>query len=155
MSLDTIDVKILELLQKNARASMSELSKSVNLSVSSVSERLKKMENSGLISSYTTIISPAAMGKDLQVILQVALENTTIARTKELMAYIDRHPDILECHHVTGDFDYALMVTTKNTASLEKLMSEIKNFPSVRHCSTIVIMSTSKKRFSVLPAINK
>ena len=155
MVLDSTDAKILEVLQKNCRASVSDLSKQVNLSLSAVSERLKKLENSDIVTAYTAIINPAAMGKDLQVILQVALENTSAANTRALMNYVDNNPDILECHHVTGDYDYALMVTTKNTTSLEKLMSDIKNFPSVRHCSTIVIMSTSKKLYSVAPVAGK
>ena len=116
MVLDSTDAKILEVLQKNCRASVSDLSKQVNLSLSAVSERLKKLENSDIVTAYTAIINPAAMGKDLQVILQVALENTSAANTRALMNYVDNNPDILECHHVTGDYDYALMVTTKSDA---------------------------------------
>ena len=77
MSLDSIDVKILEVLQSNARISVSELSKKVNLSLSAVSERLKKLENGGVIEAYTTIIKPASMEKELSVLMLVSLESTT------------------------------------------------------------------------------
>ena len=72
MALDTIDVKILEVLQENARVSISELSKQVNLSLSAVSERLKKLESSSIIEQYTTVLNSAAMEKDLSVIMMIS-----------------------------------------------------------------------------------
>lgn len=65
--MDVIDVKILEVLQENSRVSISELSRKVNLSLSAVSERLKKLENSSIISKYTVILDPKLLGKDLSV----------------------------------------------------------------------------------------
>ncbi|MDO5441383.1 MAG: Lrp/AsnC family transcriptional regulator [Bacillota bacterium] len=151
MSLDTIDVKILEVLQSNARISVSELSKQVNLSLSAVSERLKKLESSGVIEEYTTIIKPSAMEKELSVLMLVSLESTTGTAVKELQLFVDNADEILECHHITGEYDYALKITTKNTETLEKLMSTIKSISGVRHCQTNVILSSSKKRYSVRP----
>ena len=155
MSLDTIDVKILEVLQSNARISVSELSKQVNLSLSAVSERLKKLENSGVIEEYTTIIKPSAMEKELSVLMLVSLESTTGTAVKELQLFVDNADEILECHHITGEYDYALKITTKNTETLEKLMSTIKSISGVRHCQTNVILSSSKKRYSVRPVAGR
>jgi len=155
MSLDITDVKILEILQDNARASISDLSKQVNLSLSAVSERLKKLESSNIIEQYTTIINPEAMSKDLSVLMMVSLENTTGNTVKELQAFVEQNDEVLECHHITGEYDYALNITTRNTESLEKLMSTIKNINGVRHCQTNVILSTSKKRYSVKPVASK
>jgi len=155
MGLDITDVKILEILQDNARASISDLSKQVNLSLSAVSERLKKLESSNIIEQYTTIINPEAMAKDLSVFMMVSLENTTGNTVKELQAFVDKTDEVLECHHITGEYDYALNITTRNTESLERLMSAIKNISGVRHCQTNVILSTSKKRYSVKPVVSK
>ncbi|MBR0114191.1 MAG: Lrp/AsnC family transcriptional regulator, partial [Firmicutes bacterium] len=73
--MDSIDVKILEVLQENARVSISELSKRVNLSLSAVSERLKKLEASGIILQYTTILNPEILNKHLTAIMMICLEN--------------------------------------------------------------------------------
>ena len=155
MTIDTIDVKILEILQDNARVSISDLSKKVNLSLSAVSERLRKLEQGNVIEQYTTIISPAAMAKELSVLMFVSLESTTGTAVKELQLFVDNADEILECHHITGEYDYALKITTKNTETLEKLMSTIKSIQGVRHCQTNVILSSSKKRYSVMPAAAK
>ena len=155
MQIDPIDVKILEILQANARVSISELSKKVNLSLSAVSERLRKLETGNIIEQYTTILSPAAMAKELSVLMLVSLESTTGSAVKELQLFVDNADEILECHHITGEYDYALKITTKNTETLEKLMSTIKSIQGVRHCQTNVILSSSKKRYSVMPAAAK
>jgi len=155
MTIDSIDVKILEVLQTNARVSISDLSKQVNLSLSAVSERLKKLETSGIIEQYTAIISPKAMEKELSVLMFVSLESTTGSTVKELQLFVDNADEILECSHITGEYDYALNITTKNTETLEKLMSTIKSISGVRHCQTNVILSYSKKRYSVSPIANK
>ena len=123
MSLDIIDVKILEVLQQNSRVSISELSKQVNLSLSAVSERLKKLENSGIIEQYTAILNAAAMEKELSVIMMISLE--TPDQTEEFNSFISGAEEILECHYITGEFDYVLKITTRNTASLERLMNKI------------------------------
>lgn len=155
MTLDYIDVKILEILQTNARVSISDLSKQVSLSLSAVSERLKKLEAGGVVELYTTIISPAAMNRDLAVLMLISLENTGTSHVKELQLFVDNEDDILECHHITGEYDYALKIATKNTESLEKLMSAIKSITGVRHCQTNVILSTNKQRYSVAPEETK
>ncbi len=153
MTLDSIDVKILEVLQNNARVSISDLSKQVNLSLSA--ERLRKLENSNVIEQYTTIIKPSAMEKELSVLMLVSLESTSGSPIKELQAFVDNTDEILECHHITGEYDYALKITTKNTESLEHMMTSIKSIAGVRHCQTNVILSSSKKRYSVSPVAGK
>ncbi len=147
MTLDSIDVKILEVLQKNARVSISELSKQVNLSLSAVSERLKKLEASSIIEQYTTIINPSSMEKELSVLMLVSLENTS--EVNDVLEFVKGVDDILECHHITGEYDYALKITTKNTETLEQLMRSIKSLKGVRHCQTNVILSSSKNRYSI------
>lgn len=92
--MDVIDVKILEVLQENSRVSISELSKKVNLSLSAVSERLKKLENSSIINKYTVILEPKLLGKDLSVLISIGLESTS--QTKEFLEFVDSEPEILE-----------------------------------------------------------
>ncbi|MBQ1475911.1 MAG: Lrp/AsnC family transcriptional regulator [Firmicutes bacterium] len=153
MALDTIDVKILEVLQENARVSISELSKQVNLSLSAVSERLKKLESSSIIEQYTTVLNSAAMEKDLSVIMMISMEDPS--KTEEFDKLVHSLDEILECHYITGEYDYVLKITTKNTTTLEQLMNKIKSVESIKHTQTNVILSTLKNKHSVAPIATK
>lgn len=153
MALDTIDVKILEVLQDNARVSISELSKQVNLSLSAVSERLKKLENSNIIEQYTTVLNPSAMEKDLSAIMMISMEDPS--DTDEFRRMVQEQDEILECHYITGTYDYVLKITTKNMSTLEQLMNKIKSINSIKHTETNVIFSTIKNKHSVVPIATK
>ena len=147
--MDLIDIKILEVLQENARVSISDLSKKVNLSLSAVSERLKKLENSKIISKYTVILEPKLMGKDLSVIISIGLESTS--DTQSFLDFVQSEPELLECHYITGEYDYLLKVTTTNTHTLEMIMNRIKSFNGIKRTQTNVILSTTKLHHSVSP----
>jgi Lrp/AsnC family leucine-responsive transcriptional regulator len=153
MALDTIDVKILEVLQDNARVSISELSKQVNLSLSAVSERLKKLENSNIIEQYTTVLNSAAMEKELSAIMMISMEDPS--DTDEFRRLVQSLDEILECHYITGTYDYVLKITTKNMSTLEQLMNKIKSIKSIKHTETNVIFSTIKNKHSVVPIATK
>ncbi len=151
--MDIIDVKILEVLQENSRVSISELSKRVSLSLSAVSERLKKLENSKIINKYTVILDPKLLGKDLSVLISIGLESTS--QTKEFLNFVASEPEILECHYITGEYDYMLKVITSNTHTLESIMNRIKSFNGIKRTQTNVILSTTKMRHSVLPVVRQ
>lgn len=147
--MDSIDTKILRLLQGNARKTASEIAAEVNLSVPAVSERLKKLETSGVIKQYTTIINPVQMEKTLAAIIFITLERPRYADIFE--EYVKGQNEILECHYLAGDFDYALKIMTKNTSTLQELLNRIKSVQGVQKTRTIVILSTVKNNYSVLP----
>ena len=151
--MDAIDVRILELLQQNARISVSEISKNVNLSLSAVSERLKKLEASKVIKSYTIILNPEYLGKELSVIMNISLENPD--HTMDFIEFIMAESEILECHYITGEYDYALKITTKNTQTLEHMMNRIKSVPGIKKTQTNVILSTLKNLYSIRPSLIK
>lgn len=148
--MDAIDSKILEALQRNSRVSISDLSKQVNLSLSAVSERLKKLESSNIIERFTVILDSKALGKELSVLMNISLENPR--NTKEFVEIINSEEEILECHYVTGEYDYILKITTKNTISLESLMNRIKSIPGIKKTETNVVLSSLKHLYSVSPA---
>jgi Lrp/AsnC family leucine-responsive transcriptional regulator len=149
--MDTIDSKILEVLQENSRVSISDLSKQVNLSLSAVSERLKKLEGSGIIERYTVILDSKALGQELTVLMNISLENPR--DTGEFFDTINKEKEILECHYVTGEYDYILRITTKNTATLEALMNRIKSLPDIKRTQTNVVLSSLKHLYSVSPTV--
>ena len=151
--MDIIDVKILEVLQAKSRVSISELSKKVNLSLSAVSERLKKLESSNVIEKYTVILNSQALDKELSVIMNISLENPH--QTSEFLNFVRTEDEILECHYVTGEYDYVLKITTRNTATLEHLMNRIKGISGIKRTQTNVVLSSVKHMYSVSPTPNK
>lgn len=151
--MDITDVKIVELLQADARISISDISKQVNMSVSAVGERLKKLENSGLIQQYTVILNPLLLEKELSVIMNVQLERPEF--TDDFISFVSTEDEILECHYITGDYDYSLKIITHSTSTLERIMNRIKSIPGIQKTQTNVILSTLKNKYSISPSINK
>ena len=148
MTIDVIDAKILEVLQENARISYSELSKRINLSLSAVSDRLKKME-----ASYTTILDPAALDRQLLAFMMINVDSS--GNIDDLLAVINDADEVLEAHFVAGDFDYILKIATKNTATLADLVNRIKAVKSVKRTETTIILTKLKQRYSVPPIANR
>jgi Lrp/AsnC family leucine-responsive transcriptional regulator len=147
--MDTLDNKIIKLLQNNARVTASEIASEINLSVPAVSERLKKLEASGVIMQYTAIVDPEHFNKALMALVFVTLERP---RFSDIFAeFVMEQNDILECHYLAGDYDYALKVVTENTATLQELLNRIKSVQGVQDTRTIVILSTVKNNYSVIP----
>lgn len=149
--MNEIDLNILSLLQSNSRMSISEISNKVNLSVSATSDRLKKLENSGAITDYATILNPESFGKTLMAIMFVSLENPNY--TDVFSKFIHSDNEILECHYLTGNFDYALKIVTKNTSTLETLLNRIKRVTGIKKTETMVVLSTVKNQYSILPTL--
>jgi Lrp/AsnC family transcriptional regulator, leucine-responsive regulatory protein len=147
--MDAIDVKILKLLQKNARTTASEISSEINLSVSAVSDRVKKLEASGIIQQYTAIINPRKLDKDLTVIMFISLERPKFS--DRFVEFVKSEDEILECHYIAGD--YALKIITKNTYTLENLLNRIKGAQGVQKTKTVVALSAAKNNYSVTPEI--
>ena len=147
--MDAIDVKIIKLLQKNARVTASEISSEINLSVPAVSERLKKLEASGIIQQYTAIINPRMVKKELTAIMFVTLERPKYS--EKFVEVINDIDEIIECHYLAGDYDYAVKILTENTFSLEELLTKIKAVQGIHRTRTIVVLSTIKNNYSVSP----
>jgi Lrp/AsnC family leucine-responsive transcriptional regulator len=147
--MDNIDIKIIRLLQENARITASEISSVINLSIPAVSERLKKLEASGVIKQYTTILDPQHFDKTLMALVFITLERP---RFSDIFAeFVKKQNDILECHYLAGDFDYAIKIATENTATLQELLNRIKSVQGVQKTRTIVILSTAKNNYSIIP----
>ncbi|MBQ2047466.1 MAG: Lrp/AsnC family transcriptional regulator [Schwartzia sp.] len=147
--MDDIDKKILKLLSANARATLSELAGEIALSLPAISERLKKLEASGVIRQYTTILDPAKLNKHLMALMFLRFDNP---KHGDRFAELSKaEPEIKECYYITGDFDYSLKILTENTGTLEKLLTRIENAPGVVKTQTIVILSTITDSPSVQP----
>lgn len=147
--MDDIDIKILRVLQKNARASLSDIGQKVNLSVSAVGERVKKLEAGGAISRYVAIIDGSSFHKELTAFMFISLEKPSFA--KGFLQFVQRENDILECHYLTGNYDYVLKIVTNSPFTLEKLLNKIKSVPGIVNTYTNVVLATCKNNESVFP----
>lgn len=150
--MDFLDIKILKLLQADSRMTVSQISSEINLSVPAVSERLKKLEAGGIIQKYTTIINPNCFHKELTAVMFITLERPKF--TEKFVEFVQGEDEILECHYLAGDYDYALKIVTENTATLEKLLNRIKSVQGVIKTRTIVVLSTIKNNHSIVPGEN-
>ncbi|WP_298841168.1 Lrp/AsnC family transcriptional regulator [Clostridium sp.] len=148
--MDNIDIKILKLLQQNSRVTASEISTRINLSVPAVGDRLKKLDNAGIIEKYTIILSAKKFNKDLMIIMFVSLESPKF--TDLFVNTIQVDNEIVECHYLAGDYDYVLKIITESTESLEKILNKIKNIPGVQKTKTTVSLSTIKNNYSIIPS---
>lgn len=147
--MDDIDKKILTRLTENARMTLAELNEDIALSLPAISERVKKLEQSGVIKQYTAILDPAKLNKHLMALMFLRFDSP---RNGDKFAdKVREEPEIKECYYITGDFDYSLKILTADTATLEKLLTRIKNADGVVKTQTIVILSTITDSPTVLP----
>jgi Lrp/AsnC family leucine-responsive transcriptional regulator len=145
--LDNLDIQILKTLQQNGRTKRNELAEQVGLSVPSVSERLKKLEDNKIIEGYYTRVNKQAFGYDILAFILVMMDSSK--HYKDLIKHVDKHPHILECHSVLGEGSHLLKVLVKNTESLEKLLSEVQTWPGVTGTKTTYVLSTLKETTAI------
>ncbi|MCI1945647.1 Lrp/AsnC family transcriptional regulator [Clostridium luticellarii] len=147
--MDNIDIRILKLLQKNARISISEISNIINLSIPAVSDRLKKLYNSGVIKKYTIIVNNKKFNKNLTSILFVSLKDPVF--TDKFIKIIENEDEIVEYSYLVGDFDFMLKVVTRDTETLQKILHRIKYIDGIERVKAIIVLSTVKKVNLTLP----
>ncbi|KHM51366.1 transcriptional regulator [Anaerovibrio lipolyticus] len=122
--MDKIDKIIINMLQENARATISEISSKVSLSMPAISERVKKLEASGIIDKYAAIINPKYMNKNIEALIMIRFDN--IKDEDGFREYAKTEIEIQECVVMTGIFNYCIKVITENTETLEALVAKIK-----------------------------
>ncbi len=145
MSLDSIDIKMLNMLIKNGRISYTDIAKEVGMKPPSVIDRIKKMETDGIIYDYTARVDYKKLGYDMVAFVGVVMDNPVyIDDFEELFKNVDE--DIVECYHVTGDFTLLLKVITKNTNTLAGIIRKLRELPGVASTNTILVFSTMINR---------
>lgn len=141
--LDEIDLQLLEQLQEHGRISQHDLALSVGLSSPAAGERLKKLEERGIIRYFTAVLDPKKLGRDVTAFITVGIDSSGhypdfIERTRECA-------EVLECHAITGQGSHLLKVRTRNTTTLERLLAEIQAWPGVHWTQSSVVLSTGKE----------
>jgi Lrp/AsnC family transcriptional regulator, leucine-responsive regulatory protein len=146
-SIDETDIKILEVLQGNARVKRNEIADKIGLSLPSVGDRMNKLEDSGIIEKYITKLNHKSLGKDITAFIFVASDSS--ANYKDFVSHTLQTAEILECHSVTGDGSHILKIRTDNTSSLEKLLAKIQSWKGVRSTRTSIVLSSHKESFAI------
>ena len=149
--MDHIDTKILRCLTQDARMNASQISQKVNLSISAVIERMKKMEASGLIQGYTAVLDEKLAGFNVQAMISIRLEHPKY--NQEFNRQMCNHECIMECFYITGDFDYMARISAGSTEELTKVLHDIKQIPGVSLTRTYVVLDNVKQSTAVIPRI--
>ena len=147
--LDDLDLQILDILQNGAQVSNSEIAKRVNLSPPATHARIKRLENEGYINRHVVILNQEKLGFDL---LSFIFMSTNIHQTEKLEVLekaLESMPEVLECHCITGEYDYLLKVVNKDRRELEKFIRKLNRL-GVTHIQTSLALREIKSS-TVLP----
>lgn len=143
-ALDAKDRKILGLVQRDATLPQAEIARRVGLSAAAVNERLKKLENAGVIRRYVAVVDPRAVGASVTAFVEVFIEHPRfepgfIARVREMH-------EVQEVHHITGEFSLLLKIRVADMESLQQLLiHQLNAHEGVRQTRTVIALSTSKE----------
>jgi Lrp/AsnC family leucine-responsive transcriptional regulator len=151
--IDSTDMKILALLEKDARLSNQAIGEAVGLTASSVFERVKKLEKKGVIRGYTALIDPAAVGRPITAFIRILLGSSHAygPSTASVADICRNEPEVLECHHVAGEDCYFLKVRTASPQDLERLVERFRTETEVQRSVTAIVFSTAKESTAVVP----
>lgn len=147
--MDALDVKILNCLKQNAREKASDISKEIHLAVSTVIERIRKMEAAGIIRSYTAILDEKKLGNDVTALMEVSLEHPKYY--DEFTEMVNNNPNIVSCYYMTGDFDFILKILCRSSEHLESIHRVIKGQNGVSATRTHYVLKCVKNTYSSMP----
>lgn len=136
MPLDALNWKLLQCLQENARQSNAEISRKIGISSPAVSERIKKMEDTGIISGYKTIVSPFDVGYQLKAIITL---RAFMGKLKPFLQKVKTFDEVLNCYRITGNENIVMEVILKNQKHLEQFIDQLISYGETK---TQIVLST-------------
>jgi Lrp/AsnC family transcriptional regulator, leucine-responsive regulatory protein len=146
LKLDSIDQRILKELQEDGRISFTELAPKVGLTTSPCLERVRRLERAGVIKGYAATLDSRALDAGMLVFVELSLTYTTPEIFAEFKRAIARLPEILECHLVSGDFDYLIKMRVPDMNAYRALLGQLLvHLPGVRNSKTLVVMEEVKE----------
>ena len=145
--IDKVDISILEIIQKDGRASVSEIAKSVKLSIPAVGERIKKLSEKGLINKFVAILNHKKSGLDLTAFVFIVSDHSD--HYNSFIEQANKCTAVMECHSITGNGSHILKVRVENSQALEDLLYEIQNWPGVSRTQSNLVLSTYKEETSI------
>lgn len=146
MTLDKVDRKILQFLQGNGRMSMTELAERVGMSVSPVTERVRRLEREGVITGYSARLNPQALGLGLLVFVEIKLRSKSGNIFDDFRREVAKVPQILECYLVSGEYDYLLKLRLPDMAAYRDMLGNILlQLPAAAESRSYVVMEEAKE----------
>ncbi|WP_409524808.1 Lrp/AsnC family transcriptional regulator [Nitrincola sp. MINF-07-Sa-05] len=138
--MNEIDLKIIKLLSLDAKRSLADIGGMVDLSPSSVKERIRRLIEAGVIRRFTVDLDPVALGAQTLVFVWIALRDD--ADEEAFRHYVANHPLILECHHVTGAWSYLIKLRVGATPDIENFLANIKGQNFLSRSETVITLSS-------------
>lgn len=149
-ALDRTDRRILQCLQSNGRISNVDLARKVNLTPTPCIERVKRLEKQGYIRGYTAILDPQMVGAGLLVFIEIDLSHNSPDGFKKFREEALKLPQIMDCHWVSGDFDYLIKARVRDMQSYRELLSDkILSLPTVKASRSYVVMEEVKETLNL------
>src|SRR5262245_61464788 len=146
--LDAKDRAILAIIQRDAKRPQAEIAKRVGLSAAAVNERLRKLENAGVVSRYVAIVPPRAVGVTITAFVEVFIEHPR--HEAGVLERILKLEEVQECHYVTGEFSLLLKVRVRDMETLQELLlRKLNAYEGVRQTRTVMVLSTLKEEHVV------
>ena len=150
MVVDELDCRLLTILQANARISNAELARRVELSPAGLQKRLKKLEDAGVIQRYVALLDREQVGYDMTCFVQVTLQRHEPTAVDGFRQAVQTMPEVLECHHLTGEYDYLLKIVVRNRKHLEQFILEtLTPVPGMDKIRTSLVLSEIKATTAV------
>lgn len=144
--LDELDLSILRVLQQNAKMTVKEISDQVHLSTTPVHERIKRMEQSGVIKQYATLIDPGKVKKGLMVICYVSLKQHNKIAGAKFIKSIQELDEVTECYNISGEFDFMLKVVAENMdAYYDFHVNKLSQAENIGHVQSVFVMGVIKQ----------
>lgn len=151
MTLDASDIRILQLLQENAQFTIKEISQKINLSMTPTHDRIKRLEQEGVIDKYVTILNKKKLGNPMIVYCNISLDKQQKNHFEEFEEAIKQFPEVIECSVISGSFDYLLKVIVKDMSTYNEFyQKKLSDLQSVAHISSSFVMSEVKST-TVIP----
>ncbi|PWJ53110.1 transcriptional regulator, AsnC family [Quadrisphaera granulorum] len=146
IALDAVDRGVVEVLQRDGRMSVADLARAVNLSPSATADRLRRLTDLGVITGYTAVVDPEALGYSVQAFVRLAYPSGNYKPFHDLLAVL---PEVVEAHHVTGDDCFILKVLARSMRDLERIAGKLATLGGI---TTNVVYSSPLPRRSLTPA---
>ena len=148
MQIDNTDLQILNQLIQNARESASNIAELIGMSVPAVTERIKKLQDSGIIKGYSLEIDKQKLGMDVSAFITIISESS--AYFEDVVKQADDNMNVIGCYTTTGTGSHILHIEVENTVALEKILRDIQSWPGVKRTETQLILSSYKNSKSLI-----
>ncbi|WP_299125179.1 Lrp/AsnC family transcriptional regulator [uncultured Winogradskyella sp.] len=144
--LDKIDSQILAILQKNSNRTTKSIAEELGMTTSPIFERIKKLEKEGYIKKYVAVLDHKKIGLKLKVFIGITLQGHTRSYLEKFVKEINDFPEIVECHRVSGNFDYLLKLVVEDIEAYETfIISKLTLLPYLGNVQSLITLSTGKE----------